>query len=127
MSGGEPTWIDFSDVVVIHDLLIARHGGALGIGSPALVESAAVRPRHVYQYETQDLAVIAATYAHSLVKNHGFIDGNKRTALACALAFLELNGQPYKGDQAEAVVMVEGLAAGKVDRDMFAGWIRKLT
>jgi death-on-curing protein len=127
VSGTEPTWIEFGDALVFHDILITQHGGALGVVSQALIESAVARPRHEYQYETQDLAVIAATYAHSLVKNHGFVDGNKRTALACALTFLELNGLPYQGDQAEAVVMVEGLASGNVDRDMFAAWIRKLT
>ena len=127
MSGTEPTWIDFVDALVIHDILITQYGGASGVVSQHLVESAVARLRHVDQYQTPDLAVIAATYAHSLVKNHGFVDSNRRTALACALTFLELNGLPYKGDQAEAVVMVEGLACGKVERDAFAGWIRKLT
>jgi death on curing protein len=123
----EPAWITISDVVAFHRVLIATYGGSAGVRDPGLIEGALGRARNVYHYETQDLVVVAATYAHGIAKSHGFVDGNKRAALACAMTFLELNGLPYRGDQAEAVVMVEGLATGDIGRDEFADWLRKLT
>ena len=127
MTTDTPTWITLSDALSFHEILISRYGGRQGLVNQELIDSALARAQHVYHYETEDLPVIAATYAHGIAKNHGFVDGNKRTALACALAFLALNGAPFKGDQAEAVVMVEGLASSKVDRDTFADWLRKMT
>lgn len=122
----EPTWIHYDDALAFHDVLIQLYGGAPGVRDAGLVESALVRPQHVFRYETQDLAALAATYAHGIVRNHGFVDGNKRTAFVCAMTFLRINGAPLEGDQAEAVVMVEGLASGKIDRDTFASWLRKM-
>lgn len=81
----------------------------------------------VHHYETEDLVVVAATYAHGIARSHAFMDGNKRTALVCALVFLRVHGLPFRGDQAEAVVMVEGPATGAVDRDQFADWLRRLS
>lgn len=121
-----PTWITLDDVLAFHDMAIRKYGGLAGVRDMGLVESAIVRPQHVHRYETQDLLVLAATYAHGLVKNHGFVDGNKRTAMACSMTFMGINDLPFKGDPAEAVVMVEGLAASKVDRDTFADWLRKM-
>ncbi len=123
----EPIWISIGDALAFHEVLIAAYGGLAGVRDQGLVEAALARAQHVYHYETQDLVVVAATYAHGIAKNHGFVDGNKRSALACVMTCLDLNGLPFRGDQAEAVVMVEGLAAGKVGRDEFAGWLRKLT
>ena len=127
MTADEPEWNTLSDALAFHDVVINRYGGRPGLANQGLVESALARPRHVDHYETEDLIVVAATYAHGLTKNHGFVDGNKRTALVCALTFLELNGASVEGDQAEAVLMFEGLAAGNVDRDTFAVWLRKMT
>lgn len=123
----EPTWLTISDVLAFHRVLIAAYGGAAGVRDQALIEGALGRARNVYEYETQDLVVVAATYAHRIVKSHGFVDGNKRAALACSMVFLDLNGLPFRGDQAEAVVMVEGLATSGMGRDDFADWLRGLT
>jgi len=123
----EPTWITLGDALAFHRVLIAAYGGLAGVRDQGLIDDALGRARSAYDYETQDLVVVAATYAHGVAKNHGFVDGNKRTALACAMSFLELNSLPFRGDQAEAVVMVEGLATGDVGRDEFADWLRGLT
>jgi death-on-curing protein len=122
----EPTWITYDDALAFHDVLIRLYGGAPGVRDAGVIDSALARPRHVFRYETRDLAVLAATYAHGIAKNHGFVDGNKRTAFVSALTFLRINSAPFKGDQAEAVVMVEGLASGRIDRDTFASWLRKM-
>ena len=122
----EPTWITLDDALLFHDVQINTYGGSAGIRDLGLIESALARPQHVFQYESDDLVVLAATYADSLANNHGFVDGNKRTALVCAMTFLDVNGLPFRGDPAEAVVMVEGLASGRVNRDTFADWLRKM-
>lgn len=123
----EPEWIELDVALAYHEVLLLRYGGAAGPANEALLASALDRPKNVYSYETQDLLVLAATYAQAIAKNHAFVDGNKRMAWACARAFLKLNGVRYGGDRPEAVVMVEGLAAGDVDRDTFAEWLRKGT
>ncbi len=123
----EATWLTIGDALAFHEVLIAAYGGLAGVREQGLVEAALARAQNVYHYETQDLVIVAATYAHGIAKNHGFVDGNKRSALACVMTFLDLNDLPFRGDQAEAVVMVEGLAAGKLGRDEFANWLRKLT
>jgi len=123
----EPTWITLDDALTFHESMIALYGGEPGVRDSGLVESALARARNVYAYESQDLTVLAATYAQGIAKNHGFVDGNTRTALVCAMTFLRINGAPLKRDNAEAVVMIEGLATGKIDRDTFAGWLSKLT
>lgn len=126
MTGTEPTWITLDDALTFHESVIALYGGEPGVRDSGLIESALDRARNVFAYESQDLVVLAATYAQGIAKNHGFADGNKRTAFVCAMTLLKINGAPFKGDNAEAVVMVEGLASGKIDRDTFAGWLSKL-
>lgn len=121
----EPEWIGIDVAICYHEILILRYGGQHGLADRGLLESALDAPRNVYQYESQDLVVLAATYAHAIAKNHAFVDGNKRIAWASARVFLKVNGVVYDGDKAEAVVMVEGLASGGVDRDTFASWLRK--
>lgn len=121
----EPDWLTPEDIIVFHGELIAAHGGADGVRDAGLLHSALGRPHHVFAYESQDLCVLAATYAHGLAKNHPFVDGNKRVAFAAAHVFLLLNGIRFDGPETEAVVMIEGLASGNVSETEFAAWLRK--
>ena len=94
----EPTWItSYDDALAFHDVLLDLYGGSAGVRDAGLVESALARPQNVYHHESRELVILAATYAHGLAKNHGFVDGNKRTALVCALTFLRINGAPFQG------------------------------
>ncbi len=127
MTATEPRWITLDDALAIHEAMIGLFGGEPGTRDLNLIESALARPKNVQAYEPSSLAILAATYAQAIVKNHGFVDGNKRTALACAMTFLRINGAAFRGDNAEAVVMIEGLATDRVDRDTFARWLSKLT
>ena len=80
---------------VIRDVcraLLAEHGGDTGIRDEGLLESALAAPRNKFLYGEEDLFVLAATYAHSLLTNHPFVDGNKRVALVTTGVFLDLNG-----------------------------------
>jgi death-on-curing protein len=121
----EPEWLDAADVRVFQAFLIAEFGGASGVRDEALLESAVARPRNRFAHEAVDLFVLAATHAHGIAKNHPFVDGNKRCALTAAHVFLGLNGVNLAAPEEEVVVMTDGLAAGDIDLDVFANWLRK--
>ena len=121
----EPRWVLKGVVVAVHRLLIDEHGGSPGIRDEVLLESALSRPRQRFSYEPEStLFDLAATYGFGLAKNHPFIDGNKRAALAIAAIFLEMNGFSLDAPEPEAVVMIENLAASNLSESEFALWLR---
>jgi death-on-curing protein len=73
-------WVAKDVVLAIHDRQIAEHGGTSGIRDVGLVDSALARPQNLDAYGQPDVADLAAAYAYGIAKNHGFADGNKRTA-----------------------------------------------
>jgi len=82
----EPNWVLNEIVIAVHQMLIAEHGGSLGIRDEGLLESALTRPRQVFFYEAEaTIFDLAASYGFGLAKNHPFIDGNKRAALSLSL------------------------------------------
>jgi death-on-curing protein len=125
LTAAEPEWITVEDALVFHSTLLATFGGSEGVRDLALLESALARPKNVFAYESTDPVVLAGAYAHGLAKNHPFVDGNKRVAFVVARAFLGLNGVAFDPPEAEAVVMVEGLASGEVSQSDFTEWLRK--
>lgn len=121
----EPRWVLKGVVVAVHCLLIDEHGGRPGIRDEVLLESALSRPRQRFSYEPEStLFDLAAAYGFGLAKNHPFIDGNIRAALAIAALFLELNGFSLDAPEPEAVVMIENLAASNLSESEFALWLR---
>jgi death-on-curing protein len=121
----EPLWIRVDAVQRAHARQLARHGGIDGIRDLGLLESAVMRLRHVFAYGTPDLAVLAAAYANGLVRNHPFLDGNKRTALATCRAFLLLNGWAVDATQDEKASQIVRLAASELSEVDFASWLRQ--
>ncbi len=87
-------------------------------------ESALGRPINKWTYGETDLAALAAAYAYGIARNHPFVDGNKRASLLAIVTFLGLNGIDLMADQAEAVVMIQSLAAGEVEESGLTRWIR---
>lgn len=87
----EPFWLEKEEVVSVHDRLIALHGGLAGVREDSLLESALMRPRQLFTYGQPTLFQAAATYAHGIVKNHPFLDGNKRAGFMAAYLFLKAN------------------------------------
>jgi death-on-curing protein len=117
-------------VKAIHVEVLAAHGGARGIRDEALLESAVAAPQAtmIGRPLMSDPIEIAAAYLYYVCRNHAFIDGNKRTALAACLVFLESNGllpdAKLPSDQWEEFVL--DVAAGKLDRDTATRRLRKL-
>ena len=120
-------------VVAIHEEVLRAHGGSPGVREAALLESAVAAPQASYggQPLLNDAVEIAAAYLFYLCRNHPFIDGNKRTALASCLVFLESNDVLRHPDRlAHAVdgweALVLDVAASRLDREGTATRLRKL-
>ena len=117
-------WIDKRALLLLHGESLAEHGGASGMRDEGLLDSALARPLNLVAYGEPDLAALAAAYGFGIVKNHPFVDGNKRAAFLAVGMFLFLNGQRLKVTQADATVMVLALTVGEIDETAFANWIR---
>jgi death-on-curing protein len=121
----EPHWIDRRALVLLHGENLAEHGGRAGAVDEGLLESALARPRQIFTYEASpDLPRLAAAYAAGLIRDHPFVDGNKRAAFLAAGLFLELNGFRFAVSQVDATRAVLALAAGEMKEQEFASWIR---
>ena len=124
----EPLWIEERDAVAIHDRLLALHGGASGVRDRDLLESALARPRQHHSYaKTSDVVEMAALYTAGIVRNHPFIDGNKRTGFVIGVLFLELHGFDFTASEADATQAVMALASGTIDEAAFTVWLRENT
>ena len=117
-------WVDPEVVLAIHDQQIAEHGGAGGIRDMGLIESALARPKNLASYSAADVFDLAAENGYGIARNHGFIDGNKRTAYVVTLVFLVLNGHDLTAQAVERVLVFEKLGKGVLAPDEFAGWLR---
>jgi death on curing protein len=118
-------WIDASLIYAIHDRLLAEHGGLDGIRDRGGVESALARPINLAEYGEPGASALAAAYAYGLLRNHGFADGNKRTAWVAARLFLADNGCRVRFDRLEAVRVVEAAASGALSEEKLAAWFRQ--
>jgi death-on-curing protein len=118
-------WIDKQLLVILHDESLALHGGASGIRDEGLLDSALNRAVNLAMYANPDFAELAAAYVVGLAKNHAFVDGNKRAAFLSLGLFLGLNGYKLKATQVDATLTMLAVAAGEIDEQNFADWIRK--
>ena len=120
----EPIWLGVELVIDIHSEQLALFGGPDGLRDRGLLESALARPVNKHAYGETDLAALAASYAFGIARNHPFIDGNKRVAFASFLVFLGLNGVRFRVEPAHATASVLALAAGELDEEAFAHWVK---
>jgi death-on-curing protein len=120
-----PEWLSKALILAIHDEQLAEHGGGTGVRDEGLLDSALVRPQNRLAYDAEaDLPALAAAYAFGLARNHPFIDGNKRTAFVAAEVFLDLNGMTLTASDEDCVLTMLRLAAGEIEEDAFAAWLR---
>ncbi|QEA14187.1 type II toxin-antitoxin system death-on-curing family toxin [Comamonas flocculans] len=118
-------WVTHEVLMAVHEEQLAEHGGAAGLRDAGLFESALTRPRNLALYGEPDAADLAAAYAYGLVRNHPFIDGNKRTAYVCAELFLVANGYDMTASDESATLQTLALAAGDLQEADFAAWLRQ--
>jgi len=117
-------WVDLAVIHAVHDRQLAEHGGADAVRDAGGVDSALARPVNLARYGAPDAADLAAAYAYGLARNHGFVDGNKRTAWIAARLFLADNGYRLAFDPVDAVRVMEGVAGGTVTETALAAWFR---
>ncbi|MGV8893301.1 MAG: type II toxin-antitoxin system death-on-curing family toxin [Burkholderiaceae bacterium] len=119
-------WVRTDLVYAVHEIQLARHGGLDGLRDPNAVESALARPAqlHVYGNPAPDAADLAAAYAYGLARNHGFSDGNKRTAWVVARVFLADNDVRLQFSEIDAIHAMQAVAGGALDEQQLAAWFR---
>lgn len=121
----EPRWLGVDSVLVMHEEQLAEHGGASGIRDLGLLESALARPRNAWSYGESDFIALGVLYAAAIMRNHPFVDGNKRTGFLAAYAFLYVNGIEIVASEADVIVQCLALAANEIDEAEFAAWLRE--
>jgi len=117
-------WVKLETVLAVHDMQIQEHGGATGIRDIGLIESALARPQNLLQYTTPGVVELAAAYGFALAKNHGFVDGNKRTAYVVTRLFLRLHGMDFIASPVERVLAFEKLGKGDYTAEGFTQWLK---
>ena len=125
----EPIFLRLSEVLEIHQDQVTRYGGAAGIRDIELLKSALGMPSATYggQFLHTDIYEMAAAYLFHLVKNHPFVDGNKRVGAVTALIFLYLNGFDFDAPENDLAEMVLAVARGDIDKADVAVFIRRHT
>jgi death on curing protein len=118
-------WVDRRALELLHDESLSEHGGAGGLRDEGLLESALSRPLNLAAYGSPDVHALAASYGVGLAKNHPFVDGNKRAAFLAVGMFLALNGWRLTAAQADATLTMLAVAAGQMDEEAFARWLRQ--
>jgi len=119
-----PVWVPETVVLAMHGRLLAEHGGGRGVRDAASLNSALARPQQLLAYGEPDLCDLAAAYASGIVRNHPFVDGNKRTAFMTAYVFLARNGLRLLASEIDAAQIMIALAADELGEAELASWLR---
>jgi death-on-curing protein len=122
----EPVFLTIDEVIVLHEISLDEHGGAEGIRDRGAFESAVTQPLNDYWYGNADLFGIAAAYAFHIAEAQAFLDGNKRTAMAAGLAFLELNGVSTTTNTLVLYDAMIAIAKHELDKPGLAAVLRQL-
>ena len=121
----EPNWVDRQVLIAIQNELLNRFGGLAGIRDEGLLDSAINKPKNLIAYGQPTVFELAASYATGLVKNHPFLDGNKRSGFMAAYVFLGANGWSLEATEEEAVLETLALAAGERAEADYAAWLAR--
>ena len=120
----EPVWIEKTALVLAHTQALIKHDGPAGLRDDGLLESALARPRNLYAYESaSDICKLAVSYAAGILRNHPFVDGNKRAAFIALSMFLELNGIRLTANPKEAADVFFKAAAGELNEEGLTTWV----
>jgi len=123
----DPQFLTLEEVLAIHEDRIRKYGGSSGVRDLGLLESAigTVMATFGGEFLHETLFEMAAAYLFHMCRNHPFIDGNKRTALACALAFLRLNRVQFRFEENELCDLVIGVAEGRISKAEIAVFLQQ--
>jgi death on curing protein len=120
-------YLTAEQVLFVHYRLIGETGGEHGVRDLGLLESAVARPQATFDRQELYLDAFekAAALMESLINNHPFVDGNKRTGIACAVLFLQQNGVSFSAKNAELEKFTLRVASSKVGRSEITEWLKK--
>jgi death on curing protein len=122
----QPKWLLVNVILAVQEAIIAEHGGAAGVRDRGLLDSTLARPRNLLAYSQEASEFdLAACYAYGLARNHCFVDGNKRIALAAALTFLDLHGWRLEASREDRIQTFLRLAAGGIGEAELSQWLRE--
>ncbi len=129
MSETEFRFLSIEDILELHAMQLESYGGATGVRAPDLLESAVMTPRASFggQYVHNGVYEMAAAYAFHIAENQPFVDGNKRTALASALVFLDWHNVEIEDSSDELYGAMIGLAQKKIDKSGLAKLFERLS
>jgi death on curing protein len=123
-----PDFLTLEEVLDIHAMQLGRFGGGAGIRDQGLLESALAQPAATFggQFIHEDLFAMAAAYLFHIVRNHPFVDGNKRVGLLSALVFLDLNGIALEHGTEALYELTMAVAEGRVDKAYVTTELRRI-
>jgi death-on-curing protein len=121
-------WLEEAETLIIHDRLLSLHGGASGVRDIGPLQSALARPKQHSNYaDDVNVIFLAALYTTAIIRNHPFVDGNKRTGFVLGILFLELNGCRFFAPEDLSAQAVLSLTEGKSDEVAYAQFLREFT
>ena len=124
-----PVWVEKEVVIALHKAHLAEFGGKEGFVSEAMLDSALAKPINRFNYASPEnfsalvIATLASSYAFGIIKNHPFIDGNKRTSLIVCLLFLRLNGYSLNSNEEEKYDIFMRLASNELSEKELSVWL----
>lgn len=125
-----PRWLNLRDIIAIHGEILAESGGQSGILNQSALDSTLAKAQNLYYYNNQQSSLyqLAAAYGYGFIKNHCFVDGNKRIALIVVYVFLAINGIHLNASDVEAARYFWELAASQqnpeIDLEQLAQWLQ---
>lgn len=123
-----PEFLSIEDVLEIHALQLERFGGIAGLRDEGLLASAIAQPEATFggEFVHDGLFAMASAYLFHIVKNHPFLDGNKRTGLLSALVFLDVNGVVLERESPSLYNLTMAVAEGRATKEAIEGVLRDL-
>ncbi|MFV1995951.1 MAG: type II toxin-antitoxin system death-on-curing family toxin [Verrucomicrobiales bacterium] len=121
----EPVWLPREVVLALQEELLNRFGGLGGIRDEGMLDSALHRAQQLFNYGKPTIFELAAAYAGGIVKNHPFLDGNKRAGLMAAYVFLAANRWDIEAAEQSVVERTLALAASAIDEAEYAAWLEQ--
>lgn len=122
-------YLSVKDVLLLHNMAVDESGGSHGLRDLGLLESAVARPQASFggQDLYPNIFLKSGVLIHGILRNHPFVDGNKRTAMYSAMTFLELNGYQFKAEHKEVVVFALKVENEKLSVEQIAKWLKEHT
>lgn len=120
-------FLNAEEIIAINKKTINDHGGLYGLRDRNLLESAIANPQNLFHYKNSNIYELASSYAISIIKNHPFVDGNKRTGFGAMDIFLRLNGIKLNFIVDETIEIFVKIAVDEIMIEELSEWLSKVS